>query len=363
MQFRARLDNLRPAVQWATRVVPDRPPLAVWAGLHIRVNGSSVVFTGGDGDVVLNAKSPCVNGIDGEAVIGARGFNEWLGALSSAGVDEIRVETNEDQRSVVCDAGAAHLYKFRMFSGTYPLPTRGEGLGHDVELDALSSALRAAQHATGTGEGPMGGVHVRSNDRRFTVTATDSYRMVRVRGNPGIGAFSGVLPHKAVSLIGKLKGPGRVWADDDGRSIEITTNGNAERTLLCHTVHGPFPSANHILDGAAEYRLNVSREELTGALLRVSPFSSKRGVVVLAGDGNTLSISATSEDVGEVVEQLRVNGNASHLNMGLNLTYLREAVNTFEGVTVTLLWNQTLGPLRITDEGEHIMELVMPVRV
>ncbi len=362
LHFETTSKDLLVVASWAGKSISERPPLSIYSGLVLVVQNGSLQISGSDGDIHCSSSISVKQIEPGQAIIGAKAFVAWLRALNTT--DKITIKEDEETRELVCYVNKINMYRFRKIAGTYPVVTRGEGTGVSGNLKGFGEALAKVTHAAGTGEGPLAGIHVRSSGDHVTITATDSYRLARIECDGlTLGEFAGILPRKAVSIIASLQGEGQIWADDEGRMLEISSENEAGyKSVILKTLEGHFPTADAILDLSSKKSGTVDRKKFLRLLDRVAPFSAERQVVEIYTDAQELSVRGWSLDIGEVIEKIPFQYETGDLHVGLNPGYLKDAIAGFTTDVITFHWSDDLSPILIAGDSTEI-ELIMPVRL
>src|SRR5262249_31078391 len=118
------------------------------------------------------------------------------------------------------------------------------------------------------------------NKGELTMVATDGHRlsMVETSDIPGITAsYRALLPRKAMQELQKLAGEAdpaaivRFSGDDNHLFFQL-----GERLLLSRKLTGNFPDYPRVLPKDQPHTVTLERDELRGAIERVSQFSDER---------------------------------------------------------------------------------------
>ena len=105
------------------------------------------------------------------------------------------------------------------------------------------------------------------------------------------------------------------------------------------------------------------RAELLGVLTRIGVLAQRNTPVRLAFDEGEVTISATSDQVGEGRESLPVGFSGERLEIGFNVEFLRAGVESVTGDEVRLGLISPLRPGLLRGSGDEYRYLLMPIRL
>ena len=197
------------------------------------------------------------------------------------------------------------------------------------------------------------------------MVATDSYRLA-VRD----------LPQSSMLAIGqKVLVPGRALAElqrvltaDAELSVRL---GQREAVfevggtrLSTRLIEGEYPNYRNLLPSSYPNRLTVGREALLEALRRVKILAQDSTPVRLALGGDTLRLTAITQDVGNAHEEVDATYEGTEMTVAFNPDYLTAGVEAVEGDEVTLSTLDPMKPAVLRGVGhDEYLYLLMPVRV
>lgn len=199
------------------------------------------------------------------------------------------------------------------------------------------------------------------------MVATDSYRLAvreivleTVAGED----VEVVIPGKALEEVSKLIG------DVDEVSLGVSENQIVfefgDTTFVTRKIEGAFPNYKQLIPKDTETNAVVSAEEITAAVKRVSLMALHNTPlkISISVTDQTLSLSATTQDVGDASEDMMVKAEGSDVEIAFNHAFLMDGLNSASAETLRLEVQSALKPgvLRtVGDEG--FLYLLMPVRV
>lgn len=214
----------------------------------------------------------------------------------------------------------------------------------------------------------MAGVLVQFNEQSVEFVSTDAHKLVKYT-RTDIGAeraASIILPKKALSLL-------RSTLPMEDSSVSIEYNGTnaffkfGDIHLICRLVDERYPDYEAVIPTVNPNKLTVDRALFLNTLRRVVIFANKTTHQVrLKISGSELNISAEDLDFSnEAHERLSCQYEGEDIEIGFNAKFLVEMLSNLssEEVVIEMSSPNRAGLLKptITDDGEKILMLVMPV--
>ena len=118
---------------------------------------------------------------------------------------------------------------------------------------------------------------------------------------------------------------------------------SAAHGLSTRLIEGEYPNYRNLLPSSYPNRLTVGREALLEALRRVKILAQDSTPVRLALGGDTLRLTAITQDVGNAHEEIDASYEGTEMTVAFNPDYLTSGVEAVEGDEVTL---STLDPMK-----------------
>lgn len=239
----------------------------------------------------------------------------------------------------------------------------------DVLFDAINKTLFAV--SADDLRPAMGGVYFLLNANGITFVSTDAHKLVKL-ARTDISGFesetSFIVPKKALGLL-------KASLPQTNTSVKISFNKtNAffsfdETNLICRLIDARYPDYNAVIPTQNPNLLTINRQELLGALKRISIFSNKSThLIAIKIAGSELTVSAQDLDFSnEAAEKLSCEYIGEDMEIGFNAKFLIEMLNTINSdeVRFELESSTRAGILRPADKDEHVdlIMLVMPVMI
>jgi len=181
----------------------------------------------------------------------------------------------------------------------------------------------------------LNGVLWQTQGERMQMVATDGHRLARMavdnRKLQGLNEDV-IIPPKVLNLI-----PRFFTSDDQEVGIIFGENNIifnlGDIILTSRLIDGPYPNFEQVIPSANDKKLVVSKEELSGAVRRVSILSNVlTHQVKFAAKAGRLVLSTTNADVGgEGVEELDCDYTGEAIEMGYNANYVNEILAKMDG--------------------------------
>ena len=134
--------------------------------------------------------------------------------------------------------------------------------------------------------------------------------------------------------------------------------------LTTRLIEGEYPNYRNLLPSAYPNVLTVGREALLEALRRVKILAQDATPVRLGLGGETLALTAITQDVGNAAEEIDATYEGTEMTVAFNPDYLAAGVDAVEAEEVTLSTLDPMKPAVIRAVGrDDYLYLLMPVRV
>jgi DNA polymerase-3 subunit beta len=334
----------------------------VLSGVRLDVADGRLTVTGTDLELTIRLSVPVHVDNEGSAVVPARLVGDIVKALPPGAVD---VTVTDDEMSI--SAGRSQFSVRPLSLSDYPAQTETDSAPVTLSSQQVGEALRQVVRAASTDDARavLTGVLMASEDDGLKMVATDSYRLA-VRD----------LPQSSMLAIGqKVLVPGRALAElqrvltgDSELSVRL---GQREAVfevggtrLSTRLIEGEYPNYRNLLPSSYPNRLTVGREALLEALRRVKILAQDSTPVRLALGGDTLRLTAITQDVGNAHEEVDASYEGTEMTVAFNPDYLTAGVEAVEGDEVTLSTLDPMKPAVLRGVGhDEYLYLLMPVRV
>ncbi len=363
MKFRCEREALAEALSTAGRAATGRTgALPVLSGLRLELVGDRLSITGTDLDLTIQLTIAVGGDGDGGVVLPARLAADIVRSMG-AGKVEVSVEGDE-----VNISGGRSQFSVRPLSfDDYPKLATPTTSSVTLPAAAVGEALRQVVRAASTDEARpiLTGVLLTAENGGLRMVATDSYRLaVRdLADHQVLGADQKVLvPGRALNELQRLVGGGEeltMRLGDRDATFEV-----GETRLSTRLIEGEFPNYRQLIPASHPNTLTVEREPLLEAIRRVKILAKDATPVRLQMGGDTLRLTAITQDVGNASEELDATYEGTELTVAFNPEYFASGVEACSSDSITLSTLDSLKPAVIRGVGnDDYLYLLMPVRV
>jgi DNA polymerase-3 subunit beta len=363
VKFRCEREILADALTTAGRAASNRSgTLPVLSGVRLDVADGRLTVTGTDLELTIRLSVPVHVDKEGSAVVPARLVGDIVKALPPGAVD---VTASDDEMSI--SAGRSQFAVRPLSLSDYPAQAETDAAPVTLSSQQVGDALRQVVRAASTDDARavLTGVLMASEDDGLKMVATDSYRLA-VRDLPQstlLAAGQKVLvPGRALAELQRvLTADAELSVRLGAREAVFEVGGTRLSTRL---IEGEYPNYRNLLPSSYPNRLTVGREALLEALRRVKILAQDSTPVRLALGGDTLRLTAITQDVGNAHEEVDASYEGTEMTVAFNPDYLTSGVEAVEGDEVTLSTLDPMKPAVLRGVGhDEYLYLLMPVRV
>jgi DNA polymerase-3 subunit beta len=362
MRVSVEAKHLASAVKKAKALVDGKPVHPMLGTFLFKTLASGhLELTAYDMATSIKIQIPAETQEDGKVCIPAKELASLVGSLSG------NVSLNTTKNRVRVDCGELQV-SLPLLGSADDFPAIGlppEDGWESMDPNALAAGLDAVSYAMSRDETRynLAGVNIDRDDMGYQcLTATDGHRLATTLvASAGIATQGSIIPAKAVQVFREalLSCPGACvpkW-QITATTASIRCVGVETTTRL---IDGQFPEFRQVIPDDSGSALSVERDVLIAALRRINPMSGGSGLIVMSAKDGRLSLSARSE-MGEARDSLTIGEGESCTEVGLNGTYLCEALSTMPEFAV-LRVGDDMSPIKVSAKDSDTVAVVMPMR-
>jgi len=367
MKFSVSKGELADALGVVGRALSSRSTLPILSGILISAGASGEVTLQAT-DLEISVKETLsLAGVEraGAAVLPGRLLTDVVRALPEAAVT---IDVDKEMAAITClhSSFALRVLPHEDFP---KFPQVESETMVSLPADVVKETIKYVSKAVSRDETRpvLTGVLLTIEGPLLKMVTTDSYRLAVKEGEIQGGGSDGlevVIPAKVLEEVA------RVSVKDEDISLGVAENqivfSFGRTVFVTRRIDGSFPNYRQLIPKESETKVTVAREELTAAVKRVSLLAQHNTPLrlsVRAAD-QTLSLSATSHEVGDASEDLMVAVEGSDVEIAFNHVFLLDGLSAADGDRVVLDIVSPLKPGVLTgpaDEG--FLYLLMPVRL
>lgn len=343
----------------------NRSTMPVLTTIRIEAAESRLTLTGCDGE--MWAASSLVGNVEtpGAVCVQAKLLGEIVSALPAGDV-----VLSLENTSVFLRQGASEWKLMAM--GAEDFPNIPEVIAQsDVSLsmgefrDVISSVDFAISEDTTRAF--LTGVLFTYDGKAVTLVATDTHRLaVRRLERPGVGSdVHAIISEKSLRAIRSLPVDDNqtITLQMDQVRVKVEAGGSV---VVAQMIDGNFPNWERVVPLELTRSWKVDREELLGHVKRLDILARDSAYRLrFACNGDTIVVSARSEDRGEAKEEMPCIAKNGEVQIAFNGRYVRDAVSSMKGNMVTIEMTEPSRPaiFRPEEDGENHFCVIMPMAV
>ncbi|MBD3689589.1 DNA polymerase III subunit beta [Nanchangia anserum] len=373
MKFRVDRAALADAVTWTARTLPQRPAIAVLAGVRLVAEDGQLTLSSFDYEVSATSHVEADVDVPGEVLVSGRLLADICKSLPDQPVD---VALDGAKVTIAC--GAAHFTLASMAMDSYPqLPTMPALIGHADSAKLAQAVSQVARAAARDDTLPLlTTIHLEFSGDQLTLMATDRYRLaVRTLEwqpeDPEISMTAIVKSKTLQDMTKSLNNAGDAaislaTADGAPKIIGMEQTG---RRMTSQLTDGDYPPVAKLFPEVAEATAVIDRQELISAVSRVALVAERSAPVRLTFAGDQVELEAGRSDDAEASEKHGCAYRGEPIQSAFNPSYLLDGLTALNQPYARLSYTEGTKPVVITgqeapgeDDSQEMRYLLMPIR-
>lgn len=367
MKFIIDREKLIKPLQLVSAPLSSRPTLPILGNLLLHVGENVLSMTGTDLEIEMIARIALIESNEpGSTTVPARKF-----------LDICRSLPNDAQLSITLDDNRLTIQSGRSKFALSTLPASDFPNLENWQSDAdffipqktLKQLIDSVQFSMANQDVRyyLNGMLFETENNLLKTVATDGHRLAVCAlpvGQTIPKACSVIMPRKGVLELSKL-----VNDSDELINIQIGSNNLrvnlSDFTFTSKLIDGRFPDYRKVLPRNPDKTLEARCDELKNALSRAAILSNEKfkGIRLYIHD-NQIKITANNPEQEEAEEIVDVKYSAEPLEIGFNVTYLLDVLNTIKCDAVQLLLTDATSSVQVEDVNDQSATyVVMPMRL
>lgn len=350
-------------LQRVQNVVSTRTTLPILSNVLIQATNGGVNLTTTDLDVGVRCRVEAEVSKAGSTTLPARKLFSILKEVPAA---EIEIEV-DDRNAASIRCGSSFYKIMGLPEEEFPrFPESGAGKVLKIEQVVLRDMLKKTAYAVSNDETRyvLNGVFMGIKGDKITVVATDGRRLALMEHDievPKGAEAELILPTKAVNELERLLADkGDVKLSIGENQIVFELDGT---TLASKLIEGTYPNFRQVIPTETKERITLERELLLSALHRASILASEKSQSVkLNFAKNTLTITATTPEVGEAKETLSINYKGKEITIAFNPQYMMDPLRNLDADEVFVELTDELSP-GVIKVNAPFLYVLMPMRL
>lgn len=366
MKFSISRDAFLKPLQVVSGAVERRHTIPILSNVLIQASSDQVRLTGTDLEVELVSSCAIEGGEAGEVTVPAKKLVDIVRSLPdgatvefSASADKVMIRSGRS-KFTLATLPAQDFPNIDDWDSDIQLVTSQAVLKDLVERTHFSMANQDVRYY-------LNGMLFETDVNTLRTVATDGHRLAMSSceiGQPNLAARQVIVPRKGVMellrLLDDVENEVKILIGNN--HIRIETNGIGFTSKL---VDGRFPDYRRVLPSGGDKVVVAEREVLKQASSRASILSNEkyRGVRVNLSSGE-MCLTANNPEQETAEEVIEVEYQGEPLEIGFNVSYLIDVLNTVQGnkVKLTLSGSDASGLIEDNDDDSSLY-VVMPMRL
>lgn len=368
MRFSLPKSKLAGYLQYILQVVPTKSTLPILTNVLVEALDNKLKISATDLDISITTSFDCNVSKKGATSLPAKILFDIIRELPES---EVSFEATASRVEIKIPNG---LYKIASVApDDFPkLPAVNTKKEIKISGDNLVAMIKKTTFACSDDDTrpALNGVLWQTKGDRMQMVATDGHRLAKmaVENTKLKGMYEDVIiPPKVLNLIPKLMG-------QENQEIGIIFGENniifnlGDIVLTSRLIEGPYPNFDQVIPSDNDKKLTISKEDLAGAVRRVSILSNTlTHQVKFSLKENNLTLSTTNADVGgEGKEVLECDYGGEAIEMGYNAIYVADILSKIDSSEVVMeLSSQVSAGVIYSPETpkDDYLCLIMPLRL
>ena len=361
MRFHVNRDVFSEAVSFVVKLLPQRNPQPILAGVLIEASEAGLSLAAFDYEASARTTIEATVDDPGTILVHGRLLSEIASRLPNA---PIQVEVDDDG-GIVITCGSARFTLASMPVQEYPAIPEVSGDTGLVPAEDFATAIAQVAFAASRDDVTpvLTGVQLEVSGTQLSLVATDRYR-VALREIPwdGGGAASdepttALVPARTLTEVGKTFAHGGdisiAFSGSGDREIIAFTAGN--KTVTSLLIKGNFPPVRRLFPEQTEHHAVLNTAELAEAVRRVSLVLDRSAPLRFTFTTDSVSMDASGTEQARATESVDANLVGEDVTLGLNPQYLLESLGAVKSEFVRITFTSSdnankLSPVLITPQ-------------
>jgi DNA polymerase III subunit beta len=359
--------QLLAALQSVSGIVERKHTLPILANVLLRKIGGNTTLTTSDLEIQIKTEA-ALAGDDGSfnTTIAARKLIEILRTMAPD--QQVSIETQQNR--VMLKGGKSKFVLQTLAAEDFPLVQESSTFGPAFALPqkvlrnlmnqvSFSMAVQDIRYY-------LNGILFVTDGKKLSLVATDGHRLAYASADLEVECPKQevILPRKTVLELQRL-----LRDSDDPMELQFAANQARFRfdskEFITKLVEGKFPDYNRVIPQNHRHEILFSRTALLAALQRTAILTSEKfkGVRVNLEPGS-LRVTANNAEQEEAYDEIDVDYNAEPIEMGFNVLYLIDVLNTLSADILRIqLSDGNSSALFTLPDSTHFKYVVMPMRI
>ena len=366
MKFNISRESLLPALQIVNTVIERRQSLPVLSNLLISIDKNTINLTGTDLEVEIIVSIEQENSESEEFTVSARKLLDICRTLPEQATMEFSVE--KDNVKII--SGKSRFTLATINAQEFPSSEmKATQITFDIPQNVLKELMEDTMFAMAQQDVRyyLNGLLLEVSNNKLKAVATDGHRLALKEIELDLATDKStqiIIPRKGVSELSRI-----LHMEDSVAHIQISQNHIRvtipQLQFTSKLIDGRFPDYDRVIPKQSEDKIIADREELRQSLNRASILSNEkyRGIGVILQKGR-IKAHAHNPEQEEAEEEIEVEYDGAEMEIGFNVSYLLDALDTIKTDKVVLAIKDPNSSCLLLPDGESRCKyVVMPMRL
>ena len=360
MRFHVNRDVFSEAVSFVVKLLPQRNPQPILAGVLIEASDAGLSLAAFDYEASARTTIDATVDDPGTILVHGRLLSEIASRLPNA---PIQVEVDDDG-GIVLTCGSARFTLASMPVQEYPAIPEVSGDTGLVPAEDFATAIAQVAFAASRDDVTpvLTGVQLEVSGTHLSLVATDRYR-VALREIPWDGGSATEDPTTALVPARTLTEVGKTFAH--GGDISVAFSGSGDREIIAFTagnktvtsllIKGNFPPVRRLFPEQTDHHAVLNTADLAEAVRRVALVLDRSAPLRFTFTPDSVSMDASGTEQARATESVDANLVGEDVTLGLNPQYLLESLGAVKSEFVRITFTSSdnankLSPVLITPQ-------------
>lgn len=362
MKFHVNRDVFSEAVSFVVKLLPQRNPQPILAGVLIEASDAGLSLAAFDYEASARTTIEATVDEPGTILVHGRLLSDIASRLPNA---PIQIEVDQDG-GILLTCGSARFTLASMPVQEYPAIPEVSGDSGLVPSEDFATAISQVAFAASRDDVTpvLTGVQLEVSGTSLSLVATDRYR-VALREIPWDGgstaseeATTALVPARTLTEVGKTFAHGGdisiAFSGSGDREIIAFTAGN--KTVTSLLIKGNFPPVRRLFPEQTDHHAVVNTAELAEAVRRVSLVLDRSAPLRFTFTADSVSMDASGTEQARATESVNATlQGGDDVTLGLNPQYLLESLGAVKSEFVRITFTSSenankLSPVLITPQ-------------
>jgi DNA polymerase III subunit beta len=365
MKFSIAKEPFLEELQILQGIVEKRNTMPILANILMNVQANDIELTGTDLEVGLRTHLQAEIERPGAITVNGKKIFEIVKSLPEG--QTVDVELKDE--TIEIRAGASEFKILCLAKEDYPqVPDARFEKGVKLPLADIKDMIDRVFYAiTQEQRYYLNGALLSLKNRQIELVSTDGHRLSYTKK-----AEDGLKLDKDLSVIVAKKTLSEIRKfDDEGVEFDLDENNLffkvGPRTLISRIIESKFPNYQAVIPKDNPGRLTIAREELAGAIRRVSLLSAERSKgIKFTIEKNRLRLFSSNPEIGEARDRLEVEYKGQDLEIGFNAQYLLDFLTSVGSEKVVFEIKDENSAVLLRPETEEAIAniyVLMPMKI